>query len=267
MELLGGLIVGGELRKDCGFRPVTGALELAAAQSYDSEEPWPDRVTRVLCEALEHVGGQRPSRELVHGASVGDRQYLARQLTVHLGRDESWLTATCASCDQPFDFPVQEAHLPAKPAGAGYPFASVDLSFGRVRVRVPTGADQSYLAALGPAVRDPERALAHRLIVEPTGVPEDDLSAEDVRLIEAAVEGIAPEVAVHARMVCPSCTAENLVILDPYAGLSRGAGELFADIHLLAGYYHWSESDILAMPRARRQVYTRLVDRARGMAQ
>jgi len=36
-------------------------------------------------------------------------------------------------------------------------------------------------------------------------------------------------------------------------------------VHTLAWYYHWSEAEILALPRARRQLYLSRIDRARGM--
>jgi hypothetical protein len=266
MELLGGLLVDGTLRKGCAFRPVTGALEMAMAEARQGGRSLPVRVTQVLCAALERLGGETPTWERVHGLSVGDRHYLVRQLAVHLDRDDLWLTAKCAMCGEPFDFFMQQSVLPVKPAGQGYPFAVASTALGRVRARVPTGADQAAVAGL-PAHEDAERALVLRLLIEPEDVDVTAVSDEDIAAIEAAVEAVAPEVATRARLACPDCGAINEPGIDPYLCLTRGADGLFAEIHVLASHYHWGEAEILAMPRTRRRTYLRLVDAARGMSQ
>jgi hypothetical protein len=263
MELLGGLLMDGELRRDCAFRPVTGALEMAVAEARHSERSWPARVTEVLCAALERLGGEGPTWERVHGLSVGDRQYLVRQLAAYLDRDGLWLTEMCVRCGEPFDFFMQQSTMPVKPAGRGYPFAIANTTLGRVRVRVATGADQAALAELAEP-DDAARVLASRLVVEPGDMA--TMSDDDVRAIEAAVEEVAPEVATRVRLECPACGAGNEIGVNPYLCLTRGADELFSEIHSLASHYHWGEAEILAMPRARRKIYIGLVDAARGMS-
>jgi hypothetical protein len=47
--------------------------------------------------------------------------------------------------------------------------------------------------------------------------------------------------------------------------MRRSASELYDEVHALAWHYHWSEAEILALPRVRRQSYMSRVDRARGM--
>ena len=44
---------------------------------------------------------------------------------------------------------------------------------------------------------------------------------------------------------------------DQLAGLDR----LIQEVHVLALYYHWSESDILRLPRPKRQRYLALLER------
>jgi len=78
---------------------------------------------------------------------------------------------------------------------------------------------------------------------------------------------VAPEVAQAALAACPACGASNEIAVDPYLVLAASPEELFVEVHLLASAYHWSEAEILALPRARRQLYLRLIDRARGMVQ
>jgi hypothetical protein len=65
--------------------------------------------------------------------------------------------------------------------------------------------------------------------------------------------------------VCPACGASHPVALDPYLVTRRSPRELYDEVHLLAWHYHWSEAEILALPRDRRQLYLRRIDRARGL--
>ena len=53
--------------------------------------------------------------------------------------------------------------------------------------------------------------------------------------------------------------------IAPYGALARTPAGLLAEVHRLAWHYHWSEAEILALPRHRRQQYLRLIDAARGM--
>jgi len=41
--------------------------------------------------------------------------------------------------------------------------------------------------------------------------------------------------------------------------------EIYADVHMLASAYHWSEPQILMLSRARRKRYLSMVDRQCGM--
>ena len=56
-----------------------------------------------------------------------------------------------------------------------------------------------------------------------------------------------------------------------YAAVFQLWGQDFAvdsldrEVHTLAMQYHWSETDILSLPRERRRRYLRLIDRERGV--
>ncbi len=266
MELLGGIYRDGRLQREFSFRLVTGAVEMAVGES--RAESWPDRVTDALWAALDQLGGESPNRAQVHDMCVGDRQYMTRQLAAHLGRDRIWLTRTCTGCGESYDFDIEQSRLPYKPAGSGYPFAEVEVSQGRCRLRMPTGADQVALAGL-PPLADPRRALARRLVVEsdPEDWDVDALGADDLAAIETAVEEVAPEVSTRARLSCPHCGQAGIGEIDPYVCLTGGLGDLYGEIHALASHYHWSEAEILGLPVDRRHTYLHLIDRARGMSQ
>jgi len=76
---------------------------------------------------------------------------------------------------------------------------------------------------------------------------------------------VSPWVVTELAASCPACGGTHPVALDPYVIMRRSASELYDEVHTLAWYYHWSEAEILVLPRARRQLYLSRVDRARGM--
>jgi hypothetical protein len=251
MLLPGGIVRDGERRRDFAFRPVDGALEAALAEAAAASS-MPKAVTSVLAAALAELGGEPVGEETVRNLPVGDRQFLVRQLSVYLGHDPVWLTAVCRACGESFDFEVRQADLPVKEAGESFPFAEA----GGLRLRVPTGADQEAIAGFSD-----ERAV--RALFERCRLGGDG----DLAAAEAALEEASPEVALAALASCPACGASNEVSVDPYLGLPAHSEELFAEVHSLALNYHWSEAEILALPRARRQLYLRLIDRSRGLVQ
>jgi hypothetical protein len=261
--LPGGLWHQGERLRDWSFAPLTGAVELAIAEAARGAGSLPQRVTAVLSAALGELGGEAVSPELVRSLCVADRQFLMRQLAVVLGMGEDWMAASCQRCGSAFDVPIRHAELPVKPAGQGYPFAEAETSLGLLQLRVATGADQEAVARIdNPA--EARRRLARRCLVEPPAAGR--LSDEDVDRIDAALEEVAPELVTQAQVACVDCGSPSELFLDPYVCLSRASTEIYSDIHVLASVYHWSEREILGLPRARRQLYIALVDRARGMA-
>ena len=265
-HLPGGIAGSAGLARDYAFVPATGTLELALSEAVADEASVPDQVSAALAAALETVGGEPASRERVAGLAVGDRQYLMRRLALRLGTDEMWLWADCAGCGARFDFPLRLSALPVKSAGPGYPRTQVRTSQGHLCLRVPTGADQSALAGVADS-RDALRALLRRCIVEGAhaGVEVDALSPEDIAAIDTALEAVAPEVSTNAEAPCPECARVNRVKLDPYTCLSRsGTQDIYEQVHTLAGYYHWSEAAILALPQGRRRRYLTLIERRSG---
>ena len=267
MELPGGIRIDGALKRSFRFKPVTGSLEIVLCESASAAGTQPARITAVLSAALAELGGSAVSVSRVRNLSVGDRQFLMGQLAVHIGDQELWLTAECGNCHALFDVPLRYADLPVKPAGGEFPETTIETAHGSLRVRVPTGADQEAIAT----VDDETEALyilLQRLLstVEPSqALDVKRLSENDIAAIEARVETMAPEIAARLQTHCPSCKAESQLPISPYAAIQRPVGDLYTEIHRLATTYHWSESDILGLPRARRQIYLQLIDHSRGM--
>jgi hypothetical protein len=267
VKLPGGIRIDGALKRNFRFKPVTGSLEIALSESAGEDGNTPARITAILCEALAELGDSAVSLSSVRNLSVGDRQYLMSRLATHIDDQLIWLTAECGRCRELFDVSMRFADLPVKEAGADYPETTVVTDYGRLRVRVPTGADQEAIAAVEDEA-EALKLLLQRIISfdeSSRAVDAGRLSKAEIDTIETRVEAMAPEIATHLQTRCPGCETENQVPISSYAALQRPAGDLYAEIHRLASTYHWSEAGILELPRARRQLYLQLIDESRGM--
>ncbi|MCX6626701.1 MAG: hypothetical protein NTW28_03605 [Candidatus Solibacter sp.] len=265
--LPGGVPVAGSRRRTFSFRAPTGELEMQIAEMPGRATP--AAVTMLLSAALAEVGGVEATAERIERLSVADRQYLLRALLIELGQDELWVSANCAGCGTPFDARVVVSQLPMEEA-VEYPETSVETSHGRLRVRVPDGADQKAIAAL-----DYDKAiaaLAARLVLgvetgsglEPWAGGE--LSAADIDAIDQRMYEVFPAVNTRVQARCPDCGRMGTLDVAPLRLLRRTASSVLPDVDTLARHYHWPEAEILRLPRQRRMRYVGFVDRSRGFA-
>jgi hypothetical protein len=122
-----------------------------------------------------------------------------------------------------------------------------------VQFRLPSGGDQMVAASR----ENPTRELV-RLCVNPP-----ELSGRLLRRVEAAMGALAPSLADGVRGRCPNCGASIEIIFDPQhfclRELRGQAAYLYEDMHLLARHYHWSEAEIVALPRHRRIQYVEMI--------
>ncbi len=264
--LPGGLWESGQRQRQARFRTVDGLVELELAEAVAAAANVPDAVTRLLAVALERLGDGPPTPERVASLCVADRKQLMRLLDARLGGEARWHSARCRKCDAPFDFPLRLSSLPVGEAGEGYPFARVCHAQAEWILRLPNGADQAAVADI-EALPRARAVLLGRILVEgsPDSVPQTIEDEAFWSRIETALEAVAPALIERVRATCPECGAENVIEPEPYPLLRRDGSRLLLDVHRLAGYYHWSETEILALPRHRRQRYLDLIDAARGM--
>jgi hypothetical protein len=264
MELPGGVLHDGRLLRDYRFQPVTGELERAIADSGFGMQGLPHQVTRILSACLAEVAGRAVDADLVRALSAGDRQFLMLQLEALLNPLPRWVTASCRGCGELIQFQIQPGSLPVKPAGAGYPQTSLDLSVGRVLLRVPCGADEEAITE-GPVEVLPLQRLLGRLLslndrpVEPACLSESDLERIDERLDE-----MSPQPGLIARIDCPYCRLGQEIAIDADAWIASDGYQLDREVHTLALHYHWSEQEILQLSRRRRERYLQLIDQSLG---
>ncbi len=151
-------------------------------------------------------------------------------------------------------------HAPRRPRNVAA--ASEDgwfrLAGAEVTFRLPNCGDQRVLGTATSA----EAELVRRC-VDPPAIP-----GRVLQRIGRAVEMMAPMLfgVVHGR--CPACDAETPLRFDPQrfvlVELSDDAVLVYDDVHVIASYYHWPESDILALPASRRRRYADMVRQATG---
>jgi hypothetical protein len=264
VELPGGLIRDGKLCRKFCFLPVNGELELAIANANKAASSLPEAVTGLIHATVTDDSGQRLAPETISGMSVGDRQYLVYRLAGLIDDSPRWMSLPCDSCGEPFDISYQLSDVPVKKPGKGFPEKVVKAKGRNWKVRTPTGRDQSYLVS----VQNPDSAeqeLLRLLVTAPPGEDISDLERSEREAIEKAIESISPELAESTIAVCPGCGHENIALLDPWPLSAHSERELMVEVHNIAIHYHWSEREILSLPRIRRRYYLRLIDQARGM--
>jgi hypothetical protein len=160
--------------------------------------------------------------------------------------------------EEPGWFRLTRARSGPGKLGAGTPTAhsevpawSTDRS-DEVLFRPPTVADQ--LAVVGRL--DAAEELARRCI-RPMKIP-----LRLRRQVEATMEAMAPSMSGDLQGTCPECGSEVAVYFEArqfcLRELRDRAAFIYQDIDLLARRYRWSETDILAMPHARRTNYAEL---------
>ncbi len=269
METLpGGYWDGHTCLKSYSFRSLTGQMELdiieAMAGAKSAPASVPVQVTSVLVAALETFEGRKPTREIVHNFSVADRQFLMRKLAIMLGYDSYWFSKKCSNCKVDFDFQLTNSDLPVTPAQKSFPFVTLETSHGAKTFRVPTGVDQEAIASIKSSThRRIDMQGAEDLLIGLCLCSNEDLefTAEDLEKIEAALDEVSPGIITNINAGCPECGTEHQIRLDPYYLLQKGLGkDLFNEIHTIALNYNWSEAEILALSRSRREIYLGLID-------
>jgi hypothetical protein len=131
-----------------------------------------------------------------------------------------------------------------------------------ITFRLPTGADQEELST----IEDETRATA-ALLARCTGLDQDELDrlgAAACEEIEAAMEQRAPQADVEIEVNCPECgrsfSGRSSWPLHCLVDVANQAARVEREVHVLAWHYHWSEADILSLPRAKRRRYIDLIE-------
>lgn len=248
-----------------GLRPMTGEAEALLAES----RPEDPALTIALLERL----GEAPVAW--HALPVHDIDVLMVRLRQVLAGDRVVAEVSCggAGCgqrvDMSFNLGGYVAHHRPRPAhGRGWTVSPSPDAPGWHRIeadgiettlfRPPTLSDQIAVAGASD-----EAAMLAARCIRPEG-----LRGRVRRRVEAAMEAMAPPLARSLQGHCPDCGAAIEAWFDArlycLQDLCARARFVFEDIDLLAERYHWSEREILRLPRARREFYAERARAARA---
>jgi hypothetical protein len=263
--LPGGLVLSEDRRlEDVELRPLTGREEDWLATH--AALPSAITATRLLSSCLVRIGDVKPSRQLVRRLLVGDRDYLILQLRrITLG-DEFHAVLRCPACDSKMDvnFDTKDVPVTFRPQGAAdhsIQLNSATNSERTVRFRLPCGGDQE--AVLGYNVQQAAEMLLDRCVLDNGGIP---FSLNEREAVANAMERLAPQVDLELDLICPECENQFLTPFDTtaffFSEMKINGRQLLSEIHSLALYYHWSEPEIVSLPRDRRRAYLGLLSDA-----
>jgi hypothetical protein len=128
-----------------------------------------------------------------------------------------------------------------------------------VSFRLPDGGDEE---ALEPIVMAGDEGELLTALLERCLVDGDSVAALSPRArweIETAMEDNAPRLGLEMATRCPSCERRFTLpfeLRDFFFGELRTSVDLlYREVHYLAFHYHWSEGEILDLPRDKRRAY------------
>jgi hypothetical protein len=198
---------------------------------------------------------------------VGDRDYLMLQLRRRMLGDHILAVIVCPSCGAKMDAQLDAGQIAVEGSTPADVVGQVELpgrdgTCGRtVRFRLPTGGDQE--AVVGVPIDDAADEILARCLLDADALA---LSMEEKTAIIEAIEAQAPRLEVELDLQCPECAVPFLLPFDTTTfflnELRISAAQLLREVHTLAFYYHWSESDILSLTRERRRSYLALLSDA-----
>ncbi|SEB20106.1 hypothetical protein [Variovorax sp. YR216] len=202
------------------------------------------------------------------GMRLGERERRLLDLHARCFGPRLSCVADCPQCGETFEFELDARALSAgwpDPAEVAQP-ASIETHDYRVDMHLPTVAD-SIAASDGHDAAQAYTTLLQRCLVctTPTGETVAPEALPPALLQEAAarMESADPAAELMISMPCPACDAVLNEPLDLcafcWAEVEARAPRLLAEVHALASHYGWSEADILAMSRIRRDAYLGMV--------
>lgn len=278
VTLPGGYWVDGECFRGAEIRALTGEDEAFLLESGDSLLP-AHRTTALLARCVARLGSAIPvTSDAIRQLTVGDREALLLHLRRLTFGDSLRCVLGCPEpeCGERMDLELRTGDFLLPPYPRRNPRTEIRLRENgetyRIRFRLPTGGDQEAVADL--ALTDVEAAsdlLLRRCVESVTASDGDavrieDLSTIKTRRLPAVMAELDPQAEIALNMVCPSCGHNFSTVFDTgdffYRELRGRTRNLHREVHLLAFYYHWSESEILAMTSKRRQLYLSLLAEA-----
>jgi hypothetical protein len=254
--------------------------EVLSERRYDTGAA---QVTDLLAQVIQRVEGleRAVDRDLAADMLVGDRDYVVLRLRQITNGDEVHEVLRCPNpgCAQQVDVDFLISEFPVR--RAEHVAARYDLTLSRpvtvggehathCVLRLPTGRDQEAVLRLGEV--NPARAntaLLGRLLLRIGRVDRiDEDLVRDLPLTTRQemldfIRRTAPGPILDVDIQCPYCSTDISYPFDLssffFSEWSMRLDVLYRQVHHLALHYHWSETEILGMTRAKRERYLALL--------
>jgi T4 bacteriophage base plate protein len=265
---LGYVDCSGRCHREVQVKPITGR-EQQLLSFLSSRESVATITTELLARCVGRVGEiQDIDRELMRELLAGDREFLLLRIYQTTFGDKLDLFLHCPNleCGAVTEAPLNlnDFTVEANPvAKRTFTMKLASRTGKEISFRFPTGADQEALAAARD-LDDGElsKRLLERCIVDTSKFVEK-LTPNQREEIEKRMKRLAPGIEVELEATCPKCSRSFASQLDvPLLVLNEmrlSEAALDGDVHALAFYYHWPESEIISLTPRRRARYVELL--------
>ena len=269
----------GAVHRSVELNPLSGREEEFLA---DSGKPASaTHVTAILSRCIRRIGTISPiSEEVARDLLVADRQYLLLKLREVTFGDQVQATIFCPwpDCGKKVDIDFSIEDIPVIESEDKGPTYKMELppeaafignhgeEYREIIFRLPNGLDQEVISPL--VSENEDRALTMLLerciqSIGPVKDPGDELISRLPPIarmeIERQMEVVAPKVELTMAADCPECGREFATPFDIqgffFGELRISLDLLYREVHYLAYHYHWSEREIMEMPRDKRRRY------------
>ena len=166
-------------------------------------------------------------------------------------------TVSCHYCRERFDVDFSLTTLLEKlhPGVRQVPENGVYVTANGISYRLPTGEDE--MAAMVPGETDPVQALLNQCLVA-------GAEGTDSATVEEQMAATAPVMNLEMQAACPECAREQKVRFDMQSflllRLKKERPRLLYEVDRIASSYHWSQHEILHLPRSLRKQYVDLIE-------
>ncbi|MGD9157540.1 MAG: hypothetical protein PVG39_03970 [Desulfobacteraceae bacterium] len=268
----------GKVHRNAELAPLSGHEEELLAGSRNAPMTL---VTSILSRCVNCIGSINPvTEEVARNLLVADRQYLLLKLREATFGEQVRANIFCPwpDCGKKIDIDFLIKDIPVRESTEKGPAYNMELSpeaalteengneYRKIIFRLPNGGDQESISSL----LSENEALALSMLLKccilsigPVKNPGSELISYLSPLARMEIEKrmieVSPMVDMTMGVICPECNREFAVPFDLqdffFGELRTSKDLLYREIHYLAYHYHWSEREILEMPREKRRKY------------
>jgi hypothetical protein len=259
----------GRCHREAILRPITGREQqfLCLCSQTSSTAAV---TTALLARCIVCLGEMREiTPALVRELLVGDREFLLLRLyqMTFAGKIHVQLYCPAEACAEVTEILLDLDQITLEADQIETSTFTIKLNFREERTisfRLPTGADQEALiSATNLTEEQQSEALIRRCLLGEESAA-GALTRRECEEVENRMKTLAPLIEVELEATCPKCSGIFSHHIDlPWLILSEirsREAALEQDIHSLAFYYHWPESEIMSLTPRMRTRYVDLLD-------